>query len=370
MARSSDNSLGKNRTLIITLAIVLILLVNSVSLYNNIRRSQNSVNDTFRTISTTQLQGITFKYPNNEPSASFDVFNNSIFAIDNNIIIEYTFDESFNTLISDNSYQLELPFSTYVGKGPVKFTTNGNQSLLLQHQLVTLFKSQPEYVLQPKIFELGKLYTNNFTTFQSILNITCTIPNYYKTVMYADTCYSRDIEFLNSTVLLVLQDYANHHNIDYNEMLINKGASLLLYDIQQNRTMKTIELQNADTMDYSYVYAPKNTNEVLIYYSNKVTYDQGYMSVNLDNYNIKQLFGNNLKNLIGINHPLLINSKFLVFNYASYSWYLIQPERLGMVLNIILYFGIIVPVLIISREKWVPRLKKSINYFNQRKYNK
>ena len=55
MTMSSDNSLGKNRTLIITLAIVLILLVNSVSLYNNIRRSQNSVNDTFRTISTTQL---------------------------------------------------------------------------------------------------------------------------------------------------------------------------------------------------------------------------------------------------------------------------------------------------------------------------
>ena len=140
-------------------------------------------------------------------------------------------------------------------------------------------------------------HSSNFTKVQSTLNIACTIPNYYKTILNANICYTRDIEFLNSSSLLVLQDYGNQNNITSNGMLNNYGASLIFYNLQSNKTVKTIPLQNVDSIDYSYIYTPKNTNKVLIYYTDNLTSSQGFMVLNLNNYKIQPIYGNNIKNL-------------------------------------------------------------------------
>lgn len=188
--------------------------------------------------------------------------------------------------------------------------------------------------------------------------------------MHADTCYTRDIEFLNSSILLVLQDYTNQHNYNTINNFNNYGASLILYNLQQNETVKTITLQNAGIIDYSYVYTPKNTNLVLVYYTNKITNDQGYLSINVDTGYTYLEFGNNLKSFTtALNHPLVINSKILVFYSSSFAWYSINPQTLDIWFNALIYLGVLVAVLILLPERWKPKLNiinKIVDYRKKR----
>ncbi len=386
MSLKVSNLFKKKRTLAIWLIISFVLIGNTIAYVNDSTNAQNTMNDI---VSFSSSNLYSFKYPYGDLSMNLEVFNHSVFQLNNYTLTEYTFDPSFGKISSEQTKSIELPKGFNAEVGPVKFTTNGNQSLILQNQnqqnQILHDESQTQtnfaYTLHPLIFELGKLHSSTFTTVQSTLNIACPIPNYYKTILNANICYARDIEFLNSSTLLVLQDYGNQNNITSNGMLNNYGASLVFYNLQINKTMKIIPLQNAESIDYSYIYTPENTNKVLLYYTDKSDSSQGYMALNLNNYKIQPGYGNNIKKLFNgnygqrVNQPLLIHTKFLVIYITSqsqltFAWYSVQPDTLVLKYDLAFYFIILVVVLFILREAWLSKLKNTYNFINNNKLKK
>lgn len=353
-AFSFGNLIKNNKLMIETFLLILVLLFNSLSFYGNIQSNYGvyfSVNSSHNVVS-----------PINNPSYNFEVYNHSVFSIDSNIITEYNFDQNFDIINSIHQENITDPIQGNLGRGSIKFTTNGRQSLVLQN-----YWESNKTVRQSRILELGQLYSKHFATVQRIFNISCSYPHIYLTTKIAKSCDTNDIEFLNSSILLVLQSYPDN-------------TILFFYNIQKNETMQSIALPNATFLDYNYVNAPKNVEGVFLYFIDYFSHKAGFMTLNMRNNSVNEIYGENFKtlntykSLHALNYPLFINSRFLMFYRHSnlqntdsdtYVWFSYKSNIRSVVIgNIILYLIVVLAVLIVFRKKWTPKLRRYLYNLN------
>lgn len=347
--------------IIISILLIFVFIFNTIAFTFTFDQSKNPLNDNFSMSSSGVLN-----IPS-DPSEQFEVFNHSVFSFNTNNgnIIDFNFDSNFSSLINYSFYQVNYTksFPEFV---MVKFTTNGIQSLLLQEfQSNETNPGNP----QPKIAVLTKSNTNkNVFNVQSILKVSCSIPNYYTKNYYADLCYTRDIQFLNTTTLLLLQTYTNQHNPRGGWKDNNYGSSLIFYNINTNSITKTILLTNPEAPDYDYL-SIRNANNVFLHFDNSPFNGKGFDNLNIITGKINKFLSSNLEPIYkygyqSANIPLIINSKILMFYINGntmlkrFALYNINSQTGGFVYNFLIYALIIISVVVLLREKVLKLLYK------------
>lgn len=366
-------NLNNKKKLIPVIIILVLFVINSISMGLNIQTSENPLRYQFTVDSVNPIPKL-YSFSTNAQDVNnlnkFEFYNHSILTIYANTAFVYTYDKNFKSVLSTHAFTFNnLSISDrLIGNRPPessqlvnaytdRITTDAQHTFILGNYIAN---GSWGYYNLPRIEEYGGFNSTNFTVFQSQLHVPCPIPSQIEKY-YPNLCYPSEIKLLNSSELLLLQNYVNTNNNNYDQNFnpyINVyGTSLVFYNLKTKTILKSIILPEGDIIDYQYICLP-NSHDIWIYFTNIETHESGYISVNQQTDTIMKEYTSNLNSLnkyhSEANYPLIINSKILIFYQTdgylnNYIWYSSKLNYSNTGINLDVYLLIIVYVIFNKR---------------------
>ena len=190
------------KPIILGIVIIILLILNSMSLYTNIELIQDPIEQP-------QIDAVHTLAPFSEYSSqNFDYFNNSIYFYDFNAenLVKMSFNTNLTNITSiDQTKLIQFPSAGIIY--PIsKVTTNGNRTFSLNEKSFV-----PSYFSNYTIFEVTKPFDNNTYVGDTPINVTCQIPDNYIPTS-SSSCLFKDIKVIGNN-LYILKTLINDQTI-------------------------------------------------------------------------------------------------------------------------------------------------------------